>query len=193
MAAMNRTVRVVDDFTYECICESGEVQPGQRHSTGCIVGNAARQEVYARDHDGVVPLMATLPAHVPIPWDQVRREWPKEGRVGVTYSERDPGTRWGGGASGGRIQTLTHRNNRGRLTGVLYHYPVDFVLGEMLVPVRAGSVNLWVDPARWGRGVATALAEAAFRRWPDLDLTLSEYTEGGLAVARVFQRLRDGY
>lgn len=192
MKPMNRRVRVVDDFAYECICVSGDVQPGQRHSAGCIVGNAARQEMYARDHDGVIPLMATLPPHAPVPWNQISREWPRDGRVGVTHEVKDPGPRWGGGPDGGRVHALTHRNHRGRLTGVLYYYPVDFVLGGGYKPVPAGSVNLWVDPARWGRGVATALAEEAFRRWPDLDLSRSEYTDGGLAVARVFQRLRDG-
>lgn len=189
---MIRVTRVVDDFAYECICVSGDVQPGQRHSTGCTVSNAARQEVYAREHDGVVPLMATVPDHVPSDWSRVRRDWPKKGPAGITYVEADPGLEWGGGPDGGRIDALVHRDFSGRLCGLLYHYPVEFSRHGWVGAQRAGSVNLWVDPARRGRGVATALAEEAFRRWPRLDLSLSEYTEGGLAVAAVFQRLRDG-
>lgn len=182
------TFAVVDDFDYECIC-TGPPDVGQRHSTGCAVGNAARAEQYAREH-GVYPIMATLPDQPDDWWKRLKAALPEKGEPGISYTRMDPGPAWGGG-EGRQIDVLMHRNHKGRLTGVLHYYQHEFGKPGHAVYARAGSVSLWVAPNRRGRGVGEALVREGLRRWPDGDLSRSEYTKGGLKMARLAQSIRD--
>lgn len=178
-------VAVVDDFEFECSCVSDPTE-GQEHSTGCLVANHARAAQYALDHDQVVPLMAMVPDHRPAPWKIVAAQLPKSGAFGITYHQFNPGPEYGGKM----VDALVHRNRKGRVTGVLYYYRVEFGTPGSFPYQAAGSINMWVDPARQGRGVGRALTLAAIERWPDIDLGVQSYTRGGLAMARIAQEAR---
>jgi GNAT superfamily N-acetyltransferase len=184
------------DFVYECIC----VEPptgGQVHSPGCVFTNRLRAELQAIEAgDTEPPLIATLPDDSVRAWDEIARTHPKDGPPGLHHEEvhvapgSDPRTRTGW--SGGTVHVLTHRNSRGRLTGVLYYYPDEFhgVDRGVVAVQRAGSVNMWVDPARQGRGIGTALVMEGNRLWPEIDLSGLDLTEGGAAMARRVAEVR---
>lgn len=178
----------IEEFVFECICVP-EPTGSQMHSPACVFSNRMRAEAMVDEGDDA-PLIATVPDGAVRPWRQIVKTHPKEGRPGITYERVDPGVQWGGGPDGGRIHTLVHRNHRGRMTGVLYYYPVDFVDAAGRKIQRGGTVHLWVDPARWGRGIGTALAVEGNRRWPDVDLAGFDFTEGGLALAKKIAALR---
>ncbi|MDT7538329.1 MAG: hypothetical protein QOI82_1914 [Actinomycetota bacterium] len=76
------------------------------------------------------------------------------------------------------VDCLLWRDQDGLLRGILNHYPEDF--GSQ----PAGSVNLWVQPGFFGRGIATALVLESRLRWPDIDPTAQRYTAAGAAFER---------
>jgi GNAT superfamily N-acetyltransferase len=149
-----------------------------------------RAEAWAADTGGTVPLIATLPDGAMSDWREAIRGIPRSGKPGIVHDTVDPGAEWGGGSDGSRIEVLLHRNRKGRLTGVLYYYPTDFRSINGVLVARAGAVHMWVDPARHGRGVGTALVLEGNRRWPEIDLGNLDLTEGGAALARKVASVR---
>jgi hypothetical protein len=60
--------------------------------------------------------------------------------------------------------------------GILNHYPWDSVME------KRGNVNVWVRRTHQRRGIATALAEEADRRW-SVNLSQQRFTESGARLA----------
>jgi GNAT superfamily N-acetyltransferase len=71
----------------------------------------------------------------------------------------------------------TASGKRLMIVGILNHYPVDYPPWE-----HAGSVNIWVRKSHQRRGIGTALAREAARRWR-IDLDRQRFTASGAALA----------
>jgi hypothetical protein len=96
-------------------------------------------------------------------------QFPVKGRPGITLADNCPS--W--------VRTLLHRDEHGRLQGILYYYTEDTGLE------KPGHINMLVKSVRQRRGIGTSLLEEAMRRWP-VDLDQQNYTDAGRAlVARV--------
>ena len=65
-----------------------------------------------------------------------------------------------------------------RLHGVLNYYGEEFDYPGSLE--RPGNVNVFVDPAWRGKGIATALCDEALRRWPHLRPEQQTYSIDGV-------------
>ena len=84
------------------------------------------------------------------------------------------------------MDCLLYRDQHGRLTGILNHYP--FRMGPADHPLEeVGNVNIWVHPDFQRRGIATALWREAVRRW-DVSLDQQRFTIAGAAFARYLQK-----
>lgn len=118
-------------------------------------------------------------------WDFMARQFPRTGPPGLAYERKDDvvvGTfPTGEGDLVGEIvtavDTLTVRNRKGRLVGVLSHYPFEIEIGGTVLE-HAGNVSVWVDPRRRRRGIGTLLIAEADRRW-SIDWSAQTYTTGG--------------
>ena len=106
-------------------------------------------------------------------WHEQVWQYPEHGPVGVGYFRGEvPADRQA--YCGPYVDCLLYRGENGDLLGILNHYPVDCTLET------AGSVNTWVHPEHWGKGIATALHAEANRRWA-IDYTKQRFTPAGLA------------
>lgn len=131
-------------------------------------------------------LEPTIP-HLSWTWESQVRQYPKVGDPGLRYSLNHVTIAEVEHRASGRtipigsdipIDTLTYRNRRGHIIGLLWHYPVDCPPWE-----KAGNVNMIVRPDRRGRGIGRALLLEALGRW-EIDWSQQDYTPEGLAAVR---------
>lgn len=123
-------------------------------------------------------------------WESQCRQHAVKGRPGIAYTRNDAvpvGTAHhttGDVQIVASVEALLYRNQKGRLVGILYHYPQDITYRGKLLEA-AGNVNLYVRPDRRRRGIASALLADAARRWP-IDWEQQRYTPAGRATVAAF-------
>jgi GNAT superfamily N-acetyltransferase len=105
-------------------------------------------------------------------WESQVVQYPPTGAPGIGYFAGElPGDAL-------PVDCLLWRDETGVVRGILNHYPQDYELQ------KRGSLNLWVDPSYFGRGVATALVLESRERWPGIDPKAQRYTAAGAAFER---------
>lgn len=119
-------------------------------------------------------IVATIPDDAMYTWESQARQYPKKNPPGVHY--------FPGHTPSGTVDCLLYYGPNRRLWGVLNHYPQDFPPWE-----KAGNVNVYVDPGRRRRGVASALLDEAMRRW-HLSADRQQYSDAGARFAEAYLR-----
>jgi GNAT superfamily N-acetyltransferase len=110
---------------------------------------------------------ATVPG-VALSFESQRCQFPDHGASGIAYVRGELG--------GGRhVDVLLHRDDAGRVAGILYHYPFDMPPHE-----HKGACNVLVDPKSRRRGIASALLRVAGPRF-DLALVGQHLSPAGAA------------
>jgi len=93
-------------------------------------------------------------------------QYPSKGKPGVSYfkgvidDER-------------HVDALLFRDNKGKIRGILNHFPIDFPGFE-----KKGNVTVMVDPDFQRQGIARKLFAEADKRW-NINLKQQSYTESG--------------
>jgi RNA:NAD 2'-phosphotransferase (TPT1/KptA family) len=101
-------------------------------------------------------------------------QFPAKGKPGIGYFK--------GKVPGGHVDALLHRDPKGKLVGVLYHYPQDLPPYE-----QKGNINVLVDPAHQRQGIASGLLREADKRW-DINLQQQSWTSEGKAFIEGVRR-----
>lgn len=78
------------------------------------------------------------------------------------------------------VDTLTYRNRKGRLVGIVSRFPAEIMFGGAVLEAK-GNVSLWVDPTRRRRGIGMLMIAEVDRRWSP-DWSARTYTAGGHAL-----------
>jgi len=101
-------------------------------------------------------------------WDQQVGQYPRKGPPGLSYFRGEMG-----GPDDWYVDCLLWRDKKGKLLGVVNHYPVDMPPHEL-----KGNINVMVDPAHQGEGIGKTLLKAAIKRW-DVNLDQQNWTPKG--------------
>lgn len=105
-------------------------------------------------------------------YHEIARPYPAhKGNPGITHKVVEPQD-----FPGAQIDSLTMRDQKGHLVGVLCRYP------DLPPYEKAGNITIWVNPHRLREGVATALLGDALSRWDNINLTDQHYTVAGRAL-----------
>ena len=83
------------------------------------------------------------------------------------------------------IDCLLHRDEHGRLDGILNHYDGKNPLEDQ------HALNVWVRPDSRRQGIASLLVQEAKRRWPQVTLEQQRYTPDGVRWLQGFLRKVD--
>lgn len=108
-----------------------------------------------------------------LPWWSQVQQYPEIGEPGISY--------FAGEIEGYDVPVdcLLFRDGEGRLRGILNHYAIDYPPWE-----KAGNVNVFVDPTAQRKGIGTALAREAQRRWGPINVEQQSYTLAGVALMK---------
>jgi GNAT superfamily N-acetyltransferase len=113
---------------------------------------------------------------MPWPFATQRKQYPKKGEPGLSYFRgefpNEPNI-W--------VDCLLWRDEKGKLVGILNHYPMDMTLE------KKGNVNLFIDPKAKRQGIASALLSEAIKRY-NVDLRQQRYSAEGAAFVNEFVR-----
>jgi GNAT superfamily N-acetyltransferase len=113
---------------------------------------------------------------MPWPFETQRKQYPKKGEPGLSYFRgefpNEPNI-W--------VDCLLWRDEKGKLVGILNHYPMDMTLE------KKGNVNLFIDPKAKRQGIASALLSEAIKRY-NVDLRQQRYSAEGAAFVNEFVR-----
>jgi GNAT superfamily N-acetyltransferase len=122
----------------------------------------------------------TIHPRMAFAWESQAPQYPPFGPAGISYFKgvtfKDNGL-----PDDFYVDCLLWRDEAGVLRGILNHYPMGHTLEEK------GNVNIWVQPGWQGRGIGTALAREAMRRWP-LNLKQQRFTPSGAKLAEKLLR-----
>jgi GNAT superfamily N-acetyltransferase len=119
-------------------------------------------------------------------WDSQAQQYARAGASGIRYERHQIPKAWPPHAVS---ECLLYYDDKGVLRGILNYFPItaSVPLGNgWVAEERAGSVNVWVDPARQRRGIASTLLADAVRRWK-IDFERQEYTAEGAALVNAFK------
>lgn len=99
-------------------------------------------------------------------WNNQFEQYPKTGPKGISYfkGEIDDKT-W--------VDCLLYRNSKGKLIGVLNHYPFNFHPYE-----KKGNINVMVDPNHQREGIGQELLKSAMKKWK-IDFIQQKFTPQG--------------
>jgi Mor family transcriptional regulator len=125
------------------------------------------------------------------PWKDVKRsldgmpfsfksqasQFDKKGPPGLSYFKGE-----GNGLQPGQwVDCLLWRDDKGKLKGIVYHYPQDLPLE------KKGNMNIFISPDSKRQGIASRLVSEAIKRY-DVDLRQQRYSEEGAAFINNFVR-----
>ena len=125
------------------------------------------------------------------PWKDVKRsldgmpfsfksqasQFDKKGPPGLSYFKGE-----GNGLQPGQwVDCLLWRDEKGKLKGIVYHYPQDLPLE------KKGNMNIFISPDSKRQGIASRLVSEAIKRY-DVDLRQQRYSEEGAAFINNFVR-----
>lgn len=99
-------------------------------------------------------------------WAQQVKQYPAKGTAGISYFKGELD-------SDRHVDCLLYRDAKGKLVGVLNHYPFDMPPYEF-----KGNVNVMVSPKHQGAGIGKALLKDAMKRW-GVNLSQQNWTPSG--------------
>lgn len=133
----------------------------------------------------------SIPEWAMLSWESQERQYPATGSPGITHAiHSEPGFDRFGLPRKLVIESLTMRDDDGKLIGIFYYYPQDCYerTGEKLE--TAGNANVFVHPDHRRQGVGTQLVTEATQRW-DIDFEQQRYSASGSALAHAFTTRKD--
>lgn len=116
----------------------------------------------------------TIP-HIAYSWESQARQFPKQGRPGLTFEVNDAG-------DGHLVECWIWRGSKGQVQGIAYHYLTDSGWE------KPGNVNLYVDPRRRRRGIGLRLLAAVDAHVGGVEWDQQDFTPEGAALVRAFLR-----
>lgn len=82
------------------------------------------------------------------------------------------------------VDALLYRDDKGKVVGILNHYPMDILPYE-----RAGNVNVMVRPDQQRKGIGLKLLREADKRWK-INFQQQSYSRAGKALVTRYQKMR---
>lgn len=122
-------------------------------------------------------------------WRSQYLQFDRVGEPGLSYEHHELPQLVRGVVHRNPVDCLLYRNRRGKLIGILYHYPEGGIMENGYVLEKPGAINILVKPECQRQGIATKLADEAARRWV-IDVTVQEHTPEGAAFANAW--LKEG-
>lgn len=123
-------------------------------------------------------LRVSIPTSELYSWGSQAEQYRAQRKPGVHYERHYVGgklDRPGPGTD--PVDCLLFYDADRQLAGILNHYPTTTFWEQ------AGNINIWVDPVKLRRGIATALVQEALLRWR-IDAEQQRYTMAGAKLVK---------